>query len=281
MTTKLQSNQMVNEAPLKSLGQASRSEMKDIVESIQKEVDVPLRIHASFPAPDARVNFSDSFLVAADGAKKVMGPTGNLVHTLSGAFINFQTQAVSNAANFEVVWPVTNTVGRFRRIGFALNEFGKIVVLFSTEQTTLGAVINPGALFVTGTPLGYIEVECTNSAGYFKTVGSSTNIIENASIFRFAAGAGGGAASAIVKEETVTGQAGTTVTFVETFAFDGKAQFFRNGIRMKKVAVFSVDFVQCSQEYQEVNAGALSTQITLNPLTPAVASDEFSFYYVK
>jgi hypothetical protein len=115
---------------------------------------------------------------------------------LSGAFINFQTQALSNVADFVITWPVSNTVGQFRRAGFSLIGSGKIQVIFSAEAATQGALANAGSLFASsGIPLGYIDLECTNSSGFFKTAGSVTNIIENAQIYRFGAGAGGGSST--------------------------------------------------------------------------------------
>lgn len=190
-------------AHLERLGQAATrlgspaQPLDEVIFSTDTELNYPLRPYASFPAANARLNFSDSLISAADDANKVMSPVSGVIYDgITGAFINFQTQALSNAADFDITFPVTNTVGRFRRAAFMLNSSGKIQVVFSDEELTEGALPNAGTLFTSGTPIGYIDLECTNVLGYFKTAGSATNIIENSKIYRFGNGAGGGAASA-------------------------------------------------------------------------------------
>jgi hypothetical protein len=100
-----------------------------------------------------------------------------------------------NAGDFDITWPTPNTVGRFRRVGFCFIGSGKIKVTFSAESVTQGALANAGTLIPSNSlPLGYVDLVCTNTLGYFKTAGSATNVIENAQIYRFAQGAGGGGA---------------------------------------------------------------------------------------
>ena len=246
------------------------------------ELDVPLRAHASFPNADSKIHFTDSTIGAADGANKVPAPINGVVPKMAGLFIDLQTRAVSNASHFVIPWPSSNTVGYYRRIGFFLNHQAKIEAAFTFEKPTLEEVADPGVFFVTGTPICYVEVVCTDSAGSFRTVGSVNNIVENSGIFRFYAGGidNPNDTALALNEGTATGQTGELVTFAQTFVYNGKVQFFRNGIKMVKVAAFSADFSYASEEYMEVNDGALSYKITLNPLTPAVAKDTFSFYYV-
>jgi len=154
----------------------------------------PLGLYATWPTPDAKLNFWDASLKAGNDSYRVISSVKKQVFdSLSGLYINFQTQAVSNAAYFDLQWPTSNTVGKFRRIGFTLVGTGKIKVIFSDEYATEGALPNAGTLLVSGgQPLGYINVVCTNSAGFFKTATSATSIIENKKIFLFAAGGGGG-----------------------------------------------------------------------------------------
>jgi len=65
---------------------------------------------------------------------------------------------------------------------------------FSTEQASVGALTNAGELLssLSGIPVGWIDLRCTNTTGKYKTASSTTNVIENADIHRFSSGAGGG-----------------------------------------------------------------------------------------
>lgn len=193
MSTTPDSRQIKKRSALPRLGTAANATVEAILDKVNVDANYPLRMTAS-DTPDARLNFSSSSVLAADSANEVVSPVKKQVFpALSSPWINFQTQTFSNAADFDVVFPATNTVGRFRHIGFTLIAPGKIKALFSAEAATEGALTNPGALFVNGgLPIGYITVECTDSLGYFKTAGSATNIIENTKIQRFGSGAGGG-----------------------------------------------------------------------------------------
>ena len=191
-TTRPDSRQIRKRSALPRLGAPADSTVETILDQINIEVDSPLRMTASV-VPNAILNFSSSQLTAADSAKKAVSPVKKQVFaSLTSPTINFQTQALSNAADFDIVFPAS-TVGFFRHVGFTLIGSGKIKAIFSSETATEGALPNPGAFFVNGgLPIGYVTLECTNVAGYFKTAGSATNIIENTKIFRFGSGAGGG-----------------------------------------------------------------------------------------
>ena len=206
MATKPRSSQVRHIQNTKHLGLQSGANAESLFSKINTELDVPLKLHATFPTADAKLNFSDSLITAADGAKKVMPAVADVVVTnLSGAWINFQTQSLSNASHFTITWPGTNTVGYFRHVALFLGEDQKINAVFSAEAATEGALSNPGALFTAGIPIGYVTLECTNASGYFKTAGSSTDVIENAKIFRIAAGGGAGSGdTGAVTEETLS-----------------------------------------------------------------------------
>lgn len=169
-----------------------------VLQDIMKEINGPLRIHATFPTADAILNFESSEVTLGDGAERNLPPLKSQIFSVPSSTINFQTQATTGAT-FLVSWPAS-TVGQFRRVGFTLISSGEIQVLFTEEAVTLGAVADPGTIFAKGgIPLGYVDLECTNALGYFKTAGSSTDIIENSGIHRFgnAGGAGGGEGDAV------------------------------------------------------------------------------------
>lgn len=195
MSTQTDSRQVKKRQALARLGTAASASLETILDQVNIEVDSPLRMAASATA-DARLNFSSSQVDASDSAKEVVSAVKKQVFaSLSSPFINFQTQAVSNAADFDIVFPAS-TVGFFRHVGFTLIGSGKIKALFSAETATEGALSNPGALFVSGgLPIGYVTLVATAITPAFKTAGSATNIIENTKIFRFAGGGGGGSSS--------------------------------------------------------------------------------------
>lgn len=187
-------SQLKQRTNLKQLGQVADKYLSEVLDAVDQEIDSPLKMAATFPTANAILNFSSSTVNAADAAKKIVSPVKKQIFpSLTSPTINFQTQALSSAADFDITWPASNTVGRFRQAGFTLISSGKIKVLFSDEAVSEVALSNPGGLFVTGgLPIGYIVLQCTSTSGYFKTAGSASNIIENAKIYRFGSGAGGG-----------------------------------------------------------------------------------------
>jgi hypothetical protein len=192
--TRPDSRQIINRGALKQLGAVASTTQDSINSKINVEFNYPLRPHATFPTPDAKLNFSDSVITASNGAQKVVSSVNNQTFTnLSGLFINFQTQALSNASHFNIIWPVSNTVGFFRRAGFTLVGSGKIQVTFSAQVALLTSLPDPATVIdASGLPIGYVDLECTNVAGYFKTAGSTSNIIEDSKIYRFSLGGGSG-----------------------------------------------------------------------------------------
>lgn len=89
------------------------------------------------------------------------------------------------------------------------------------------------------------------------------------------------AGSADINRSQVTGVTGVTVTFGSVFTFGADGVFFyRNGILMDKVGSFAVGSGN-AEEYQEVNGGTSSTQITLNSTDPATALELFEMVFVE
>lgn len=192
--TRPDSRQIINRGALGNIGAAAGTTQDSLNSKFNTEVNSPLRLAATFPTADSKLNFTASLVAAADGAQKAMPPVSSQVFdALVAATIDFQTQTISAPSQFTITWPSPNNVGQFRKAGFTLTAAGTIQVLFSAEAASEGALADAGTLTVTGIPLGYINLQCTNASGFFKTAGSGTNIIENAKIFRF--GTGGGAGS--------------------------------------------------------------------------------------
>lgn len=201
-TTKPQNWQLINDAALKTLGKAARSTDDGIMDAIAQELDAPLKLRATFPVADSKLNLEPSIIPAADGGNKSMAPIKSQVYTLPASTVDFQTQ-VTTGATFVLAWPSTNTVGYFRRVGFTLIGNGTIQALFSEENVALVGLVNPGTLFVkSGVALGFLDIECTDNTtiGKYKSAGSATAIIENAKIYRFSSGSGGGSGTGNVND---------------------------------------------------------------------------------
>ena len=213
--TRPDSRQIINRAALSKVGAAAGTTQDSLNSKFNLLADAPLRPAASFPTPDAKLNFSNSLISTSDGANEVAAPVSGAVYdAISTPFINFQTQAVSNLSDFDITWPSPNVVGRYRRAAFTLESGGKIQVIFSAEAVTEGALVNAGTLFGTGLPLGYVNLQCTNTIGYFKTAGSSTDIIENAKVFRFGTGGSASNSGGVAQEVALTvGTTSKVVTF--------------------------------------------------------------------
>jgi hypothetical protein len=180
------------------LGRVSGTGLDQIVESIDTDLDFPLKISATFPVADSKLHLANTKMTAADGVNKVVPPVKKQIFpNLASMWIDFQAPSISrfsSATDFDVTWPATNTVGKFRHVCLTLISSGDVKILFSDEAVSESALVNPGGLFVTGgLPIGYVTLECTDVLGYFKTSGSVTSVIENAKVFRFGSGAGGGA----------------------------------------------------------------------------------------
>lgn len=224
METKGQTWQDVNEAALPVLGQPERSPLDSIFAAIQKRVNVPVRLFASFPTPDARLNFEPSRIEDADGAGRVAPPIGTTTPDSPLTYIDFQAQTFG--PNVSITFPAS-TVGQFRRCAFTLDNTGTIIAAFSAEAASVGALVDPATLFVPGgQPKGWVDLECTNVAGMFKTAGSVTNIIENkvgstSRIFRIdggGGGGGGGASIAGIAQTVSIGLGQDTINVVFPFA---------------------------------------------------------------
>jgi hypothetical protein len=178
----------------KQLGLTQGSHLGQIISKINTDLDFPLKLSASFPTPDSKINFSDSAILGPDGVTKVHPPIqGQIFTDLASLWIDFQAQTVSNTSDFEITWPTSNTVGYYRIAVFTLTTAGNILALFSSEAASEASLPDAGGFFIpSGISIGYAVLQCTHADGKFKTAGSASNIIENSNIFRFDWRAGGG-----------------------------------------------------------------------------------------
>lgn len=176
---KFDARQTISRTALANLLGINGTELDDLLVAIDKEVNSPLRISATTPTADSKINFLSSEVEAADLAGKSVGPIAKSVVSFAATTIDFQT-AATTGGTVDITFP-NSTVGFYRRVAFSLRKDAVLEAVFSSESLTLGALPDPGTLFVEGAiPIGWLDLEATAaSPGRFKTAGSSTNIIEN------------------------------------------------------------------------------------------------------
>lgn len=188
-----------HEAAIPVLRQPANGLVETILDRAGQTLDRPLRLYGSFPAFDAKLNIGPSLTKEGDGTGKSIPTIGSSIPEFVLTTIDFQTGAVTGGT-VSITLPA-GIVGRFRRCAFTLDNTGTLQAVFSPESATLGGLADPSGLFVAGgLPVGWVDLECTNIAGAYKTAGSLSNIIENevsgeSRVVTFGAGAGGGSSA--------------------------------------------------------------------------------------
>lgn len=200
MATELDTRQSENRLALPILGTDVNTRLSTILSNANTELDVPLRLYATFPTPDVNLHIRASKISAADAAEKTASPIANTVVSFVDSTINFQAGTTTggtflpNSGAGTITLP-SSTIGFYRRAGFTLLMDGTVQVLFSAESATLIGLANAGTLFAaSGLPIGWIDLQAT-AATAFKTANSASSIIENApggtpAIHRFGTGTG-------------------------------------------------------------------------------------------
>lgn len=179
MAQKFDARQTISRDVLSQLLGINGTELDDLLRAINKEFNAPLRISATFPTADSKLNFEASEVEATNLTGKSVGPIAASIPSFAATTIDFQTGTVTGGT-VSITFP-NSTIGFYRRVGFSLRKDSILEAVFSAESGTLGGLAAPGTLFIEGAiPIGWIDLEATaTSPGRFKTAGSSTNIIEN------------------------------------------------------------------------------------------------------
>lgn len=180
--------QDVQESALGVIGTAARTTNESILSKINLHLDVPVRLYAAL-TPDSKLYFGPSITEAGDGAAKTVLPVeGTLTQSVSGS-IDYQV-IVSPVSGITLTLeggayahPVASSSGKYVAGVFVRKKDGTFDCKYSTIQNSFVALqsIDLGTLFqaIGGLPVGYIYLVSTDNAGRWKTVGSSTSIIEN------------------------------------------------------------------------------------------------------
>lgn len=193
-----QNFQDVQESALSVLNRPARTSNEDVMSAIDAQLNVPLRIYATTPVANAVLNIEPNQILLGDGSTQSTPPLEDTIQSYLGATIDFQTGAVGGSGSVTTQGAAfaipASTIGQFRRVALVYNSFDNLIdTIFSAESVTEGGLTNPGVLFsiLGNTPIGYLDIEATGATA-FKTAGSATSIIENAKIYRFGSGVGGG-----------------------------------------------------------------------------------------
>ena len=190
----------------KNLGFSSNVSLNNILDSIDSDLDFPLKLSATFPSNNSKLNISSTTVVAPDGANKIISPIKKQIFSnIPDLWIDFQLKAVSHPDLFDLSWPIINNVGSYRRLAISLNKFGKVSIVFSNEQLVLADLEDPSSLFPRESyPIGYVDLECNSSLGKFKTPGAVASVISNETINRFESG--GGASGSSFEGQLIDGE---------------------------------------------------------------------------
>ena len=160
------------------------------------EADAPLRPHANVGTPDQHLYFQASTVLGGDGTSKTVAPLdGSVFYNLPALYIDFSTAQPTGSTpadfNIDTIAPVDSSI---YIAALSLESDGKIAVSFSGANPTVTPALI-GSLFPpSNTPIGYVTLEFFTATNW-RTLGSSTAVIENAEIVRFGNGSGGSAQS--------------------------------------------------------------------------------------
>jgi len=230
----LQNWQIVQDAALPINDHAERTDNETIISSFDKSFNIPLRLSATSPTPDAVLNIESNQVEMGNESLKSTSPIDDQINVFSATTINFQTGATTGGTvTVEgAAWALPScTVGQYRRMVIKYQSADNALdTKFSPEAATLGLIENPGTTFagIDGSPVGYINLECTNVAGQYKTPASATDIIENKvgsdnHVFNFGSGSGGGSGEvADFKLQSVAANGLTVIKGGRYYIADGK-----------------------------------------------------------
>lgn len=183
-----------------AIGSKLNDLLPTLLDKVNLHTNFPLRMFATFPTPDAVLNFAPNKVTVGDGSISSVPPANSTLPDHSGGTVNLQTGALTggtiqtNGGAFTLPTPTASN--RFFRMACVYNAATNAIdTNFSAEAATEGALPDPGPLYdvIEGFPMGFVDLESTNGTNpEFKTAASLTNIIENAKIVKFGAAGGGG-----------------------------------------------------------------------------------------
>jgi len=174
-------------------GSAESELLDDTLSRIAKHIDSPVRLYAS-ETPDENLNIGSNVVESGDGSGEVAPPIEYNTGAFVGGVVSFQAKTATATIKVDggaFSFPA-GTVGDYRRLAVALQSDGTVDCTWSDAFGSVPALPNPGSMFavLSGIAYGYVDLECTDVVGKYKTIGSADPVIENKvgsniRIFRF------------------------------------------------------------------------------------------------
>lgn len=173
-----QTSQIGHETDLNSLGLVGENPLSEVLNGVEKSIERPGRLYASNPL-DSKLRISPAQITRSDGSTLVIANPDVGIPSTGAAWVDFQLQTSSGIA---VSFPATSLY-YYRRFVVCFTSSNTLIGLFSDEVSNPILYPDPVTLTPSGYELvGYVDIECTDASGKFKTAGSVSNIIEAATL---------------------------------------------------------------------------------------------------
>lgn len=203
MTSRLDSRQSRQRAALDQLSNSVDLRLDTILNLVNDELTMPLRLRASSPTPDRKIYIGSIEVQTLDGStgtgrRRTIQPIGSLMPSFTAGYLELPSSSggsiTSNqgAGWFQSSYTLTVGSNEYIKIMIALSNQGKVVLTFGAPGPSPAAATMPIAL--SGSlPIGYITV--------FNT-GGAIQPVTDLDIRQFTSGGGGGGAGASSKQVT-------------------------------------------------------------------------------
>jgi hypothetical protein len=211
--------ELLHESAEAPIGVIVGTQLNNVIHDIGLTVDQPGRLSQTWPTADAVLHIRAPQTTAGDTSARSVAATNNLVPlSTTDTTINFLTGGTTGATvytNGGTFTLPTSTIGNYVRMVAVLQKDGTINTNFSTQQTTVAALTNPGTLLgsLSGDPLGWLDLQAVTTTTY-KSAGAGTSVIQNSvsgtpTVTSFGSGGGGGsgAGSSFILWHPVDGNA--------------------------------------------------------------------------
>lgn len=170
-------SQFEHEIALTAIGTTGATPVDTIINDIEQNTQHPLRIFAA-NIPDSKLYFAANIVKASVSSDRINTFNKDSISSFVDSWIDFQAKTTSSAS-IAITFPAS-TIGYYRRCAFWMLRDGTISAQFTPEINIIGNLADPKSTYIVGGILkGYIDLECTDTTGKFKTIASVTDIIEN------------------------------------------------------------------------------------------------------
>ena len=193
MTTRLDSRQSRQRSLLDQLTTSTDIRLDSIMDLVNKELTMPLRMKATSPTADRTLNLDaavvSTSLTSGHSRNRTVPPVNNTALSFTGGTVVFPASSggtITGTVTFLSVYALTITSGQFRKVLVMIDSTNKIVLAFGAEGASAALATVPAQIGGTFA-LGYVTMQ--NSGGTISNV-------TNANIFQFVGGGGGGSSGA-------------------------------------------------------------------------------------